>query len=76
MYTTQVNEVGNSVRMELEGLKRGLEFLLRNNCAIARIVTDRHISIRAFLKRDHPDVLHLFDCWHAAKGKRSLTSFT
>ncbi|KAH9366118.1 hypothetical protein HPB48_000273 [Haemaphysalis longicornis] len=68
MYTTQVNEVGNSVRMELEGLKRGLEFLLRNNSTIAQIVTDRHTSIRAFLKREHPAVLHLFDCWHVAKG--------
>ncbi|KAH9363743.1 hypothetical protein HPB48_006763 [Haemaphysalis longicornis] len=68
MYTTQVNEVGNSVRMELKGLKRGLELLLRYNSTIAQIVTDRHTSIRAFLKRQHPAVLHLFDCWHVAKG--------
>lgn len=65
----QVTEVGNSVRMELEGLKRGLEFLLRNSCSIERIVTDRHSSIRAFLRREYPSVLHLFDCWHMAKGE-------
>lgn len=64
----QVTEVGNSVRMELEGLKRGSEFLLRNSCSIERIVTDRHSSIRAFLRREYPSVLHLFDCWHMAKG--------
>ncbi|KAL1446504.1 hypothetical protein MTO96_028814 [Rhipicephalus appendiculatus] len=70
----QVNEVGNSVRMELEGLKRGLQFLLDMGKCISNIVTDRHSSIRAYLKREHPDIAHLFDCWHVAKGKHTTTS--
>lgn len=65
----QVNEVSNSVQMEAVGLKRGLQFLLGNNCRISRIVTDRHSAIRALLRKEYPEIMHLFNCWHMTKGK-------
>ncbi|XP_077513504.1 uncharacterized protein LOC144124592 [Amblyomma americanum] len=34
------------------------------------IVTDRHSAIRALLRKEYPEILHLFDCWHMAKGKK------
>ncbi|KAH7969027.1 hypothetical protein HPB52_013699 [Rhipicephalus sanguineus] len=52
----KLNEVGNSVRMQLEGLRRGLQFLLDMDKCISSIVTDRHSSIRAYLKREHPEI--------------------
>lgn len=35
---------------------------------MSHLVTDRHSQVKAFMKRDRPDVIHWFDCWHIAKG--------
>ncbi|KAH9384858.1 hypothetical protein HPB48_026887 [Haemaphysalis longicornis] len=64
----QSNEVGGSCRMELEGLKRALEFLEQNGVEVAVLVTDRHVQIKCFLRREKSNIKHEFDVWHVAKG--------
>ena len=52
----------------MEGFKRGLAHLERNGIKAEHIVTDRHASIRKFLRTERPDITHYFDIWHVAKG--------
>jgi len=55
--------------MELAGLKRGLKFLLEDKqMKIESLTTDRHISVKCYMGKDHPDIDHRFDVWHVAKG--------
>lgn len=56
--------------MELEGLKRCWKTLQKNKVNVDTLVTDRHIQIRAYVKKDTTmkDVDHRFDVWHIAKG--------
>lgn len=54
--------------MELEGLKRALAFLEQNGVEVAVLVTDRHVQIKCFLRREKSDIKHEFDVWHVAKG--------
>ena len=63
----QVNEVKNSAGMEIEGFKRGLHFLKDKGLSIKRIVTDRHVQVKKYLREHHPDIEHRFDVWHMAK---------
>ncbi|XP_021351033.1 uncharacterized protein LOC110448878 [Mizuhopecten yessoensis] len=64
----QSNEVKNSYNMELEGLKRCLQFLQDDGVQVTDIVTDRHSQVKKYLRTDHPTVNHWFDVWHVAKG--------
>ncbi|KAM7307163.1 uncharacterized protein ISCGN_010799 [Ixodes scapularis] len=64
----QSNEVGGSARMELEGLVRSIRHLEGWGVSISTLVTDRHSQIKKYLREKHPDIKHLFDCWHVAKG--------
>ncbi|KAH9383983.1 hypothetical protein HPB48_025960 [Haemaphysalis longicornis] len=54
--------------MELEGLKRALAFLEQNGVEVAVLVTDRHVQIKCFLRREKSNIKHEFDAWHVAKG--------
>jgi hypothetical protein len=56
--------------MELEGLQRSLTFLL-DDCKllISHLVTDRHSSVKKYMREQQPDIIHWFDVWHVAKGK-------
>lgn len=63
----QVNEVKNSNAMELEGLKRCLEFLAKY-INITDIITDRHVMVKKFLREEMPHIRHWFDVWHVAKN--------
>lgn len=54
--------------MELEGLKRGLQWLGNFGLHIEALVTDRHLQIQKFLRETHPNITHYFDVWHVAKG--------
>ena len=66
----QSNEVSSSHAMELEGLKRSLEWLTEeNNLTVSHLVTDRHSSVKKFLREEKPTIQHWFDVWHVAKGK-------
>ncbi|XP_070539206.1 uncharacterized protein [Ptychodera flava] len=68
MQLVQSNEVGGAVRMEKEGLIRSLADLEGEGLTIGTIVTDRHVQIRKWLRENMPNVEHLFDVWHIAKG--------
>ncbi|KAM7303395.1 hypothetical protein ISCGN_013354 [Ixodes scapularis] len=74
--TVQSNETKGSWAMELEGLKRTLVVLEANGLIVESIITDRHSMIKSFLSKDHPQIRHMFDCWHVAKGikKRLVTA--
>ncbi|KAI0227842.1 hypothetical protein LSAT2_021668 [Lamellibrachia satsuma] len=71
----QSNEVGSSNACELEGLRRGIEYLT-NSCGMQLdcIITDRHKQINAYLRdqlHDNPlaaNMKHYYDVWHVAKG--------
>lgn len=54
--------------MELLGLKRGLRDLELNNIQVHDLVTDRHVMIKSYMKKDRPEINHYFDVWHIAKG--------
>ncbi|KAH9364681.1 hypothetical protein HPB48_015315 [Haemaphysalis longicornis] len=54
--------------MELEGLKRSLEFLDDGDVMIGELVTDRHPQVRKYLRTQRPGVSHLIDAWHVSKG--------
>ena len=62
------NEVGASSRMEKEGLERSLALLDRHSINIDVLITDRHSGINKMMREDHPEITHLFDIWHLAKG--------
>lgn len=65
---TQSNEVSSSNAMELEGLKRGLEFLGQEGVRVGSLVTDRHRSIAKFMREQQEEIDHYYDVWHVAKG--------
>uniref|UniRef100_A0A1S4L5U3 Uncharacterized protein n=2 Tax=Ixodes scapularis TaxID=6945 RepID=A0A1S4L5U3_IXOSC len=61
-------EVKSSCHMELEGLTRALLHLEELGLTVEVIVTDRHVQVSAYMKREHPLVQHRFDLWHVSKG--------
>ena len=74
-FVVHVSTAGNSSRMEKKGLQTLLERL--NNIKFTTLTTDRHIQIRAFLKKEYPDILHQFDVWHFGKSiKKNLSSIS
>ncbi|CAN7943196.1 unnamed protein product, partial [Ixodes hexagonus] len=73
--TVQSNETGGSYHMELEGLKRSLSIFEAHSLVVSVLVTDRHPQLNAWLAREHPDICHLFDCWHVGKAiKKKLVA--
>ena len=70
----QVTEVKNSNAMELEGLKRCLDHLQQERVAIAKLATDRHVQVRAHMKKERPHIKHNFDVWHLAKSVQKKLS--
>ena len=72
-FVVHVGTVENSSRMEKEGLKLLLERYA--HLKISTLTTDRHIQVRAYLKKEHPQILHQFDVWHFGKSiKKKLTA--
>ena len=69
MNCFQSTEVKNSNAMELESLKRQLKFLEDNEVQVTKLVTDRHVQVSSYMANEKPDVEHVFDVWHVAKGK-------
>ena len=74
-HVVHVGIAGNSSRMEKKGLEILLEKLQKFDLKIASLTTDRHVQIRAFLKKDYPELHHQFDVWHFGKSiKKALSS--
>jgi hypothetical protein len=59
--------------MELESLKRQIQFMKNNNVKIKELITDRHTQVSAYMASENPDVQHTYDVWHVAKGEQKLT---
>lgn len=46
-----------------------------NELIVEGIITDRHSVVKSFLAKVYPQIRHMFDCWHVAKGiKKRLVS--
>ncbi|KAG0445438.1 hypothetical protein HPB47_015134 [Ixodes persulcatus] len=65
-------EVSSSNRMEKEGLARAFSSFESKNVKVDMLVTDRHREVNAYVRDNHPDVLHRFDAWHFAKGTETF----
>ena len=73
----QVTETGSSCRMELEGFKRCMNYLLDLGFRVKVLATDRHVQIRSAMNKQYSDVNHQFDVWHLAKNlKKKLLQKT
>ena len=70
MHVFHVGVAGNSVRIELDGLKIVLQRLYDNVINISSLTTDRHKQVRSFLRKNWKDVRHQFDVWHFAKNMK------
>lgn len=64
----QSNEVTSSGAIELEGLKRAINSLEDQKVSVRELVTDRRTQVRKHIRQDQPDIAHLVDAWHVAKG--------
>ncbi|XP_046850274.1 uncharacterized protein LOC124443791 isoform X1 [Xenia sp. Carnegie-2017] len=61
-------EVKNSNAMELESIKRQLAYLENGDVKITKLVTDRHIQVTSYMAKEKPEIEHVYDVWHVAKG--------
>ena len=62
--------------MELEGLKRSLSWLIEDNdLTVSHLITDRHASVKKYMREEQTDIQHWFDVWHCAKGNKKLSVY-
>ena len=54
--------------MELSNLKKILKFLKDQGMKIKSLTTDRHTSVRKYMRSFHGQIVHYFDIWHVDKG--------
>lgn len=40
---------------------------------VSHLVTNRHSQVKAYMKREQPQIVHKFDVWHFAKGMHYAT---
>ena len=71
----QSNEVKSSYHMELEGYKRVHNELTSNGLSISKLVTDRHRQLSKHVRETTPEILHMYDVWHVAKGEDLLAYY-
>ena len=56
--------------MELEGLKHSQTGLVDDNdLIVSHLITDRHSSVKKYMRGEKPTIQHWFDVSHVAKGK-------
>ena len=67
-HVIHVGTVANSSRMEKAGLEALLQKLEKCDINISTLTTDRHVQIRSFLKKEHPEIDQQFDIWHFGKS--------
>ena len=67
-HVVQVTEVSSSNAMEREGFKRCMNHIKDHGGQIKVVATDRHVGIRADMKRNFPEIDHQFDVWYLAKS--------
>ena len=54
--------------MELESIKRQLAYLENGDVKITKLVTDRHVQVTSYMAKEKPEIEHVYDVWHVAKG--------
>ena len=64
----QSNEVESSNAMELENLKKILRFLKEKGIKIKSLTTDRHTSVKKYMRTFYGHIKHYFYIWHDDKG--------
>ena len=64
----QSNEVESSNAMELENLKKILRFLKEKGIKIKSLTTDRHTSVKKYMRTFYGHIKHYIDIWHVDKG--------
>ena len=69
-FISHVRNAGNSQNMEKYGLKYLLDDLAAKGLNIDTLTTEQHIQIRAFLRKEWPNICHQFDIWHRSKNMR------
>ena len=64
-HVVQVTEVNNSNAMEREGFKRCINHIQDHGGQIKVVATDRHVGIRADMKRNFPELIIslMFSIW-------------
>ena len=73
IYNQQRNQAGSSPAMEFMGFKSCMEFLIGYGLLITAFVSDRHVSIAAYMKRSLTAITHYFDIWHLKKSKNTCS---
>ena len=64
IYNQQRNQAGSSPAMEFMGCKACMDFLIGYGLLITTFVSDRHVSIAAYMKKSLTRIIHYFDIWH------------
>ena len=54
--------------MELEGFKAVLQRLINNMLNFKGLATDKHKEIRAYLRKEQPEIEYQFNMWHVRKN--------
>ena len=57
-----------SEKMELAGLKSLLTSQESRNVTVTFLTTDRHRQVRAYMKKEKPNIIHQFDIWHVGEN--------
>ena len=63
-----VGQVTHSNNMEKFGFVKLLDKFDETGIKIKSITTDRHVQIRAYMKKQRRDISHQFDIWHVSKS--------
>lgn len=66
----KVTETGSSSKMEVEGFRRCMTYLIEKSFKIKLLATDRYVQIRSLVTKEFPKIDHQFDVWHLAKSIR------
>ena len=54
-----------------------MEKFRKKEISISSLTTDRHVQIRSYMKKEHPQIKHQFDVWHFAKNiKKKIVNKT
>ena len=79
MFSSFHQTQGNSMAMELAGLKECLHDVLNKlKLRVATFISDRHVQVRKYMRETYgenrhnqqaPQIKHYFDIWHVAKGE-------
>ena len=59
-YIVQVSAVGNSSHF--------MDKFCKKEISISSLTTDRHVQIRSYVKKEHPQIKNDFDAWHVVKN--------